>query len=284
MARRQLKSLDDGIRQEVQKIADAEQATIVSFIAPQAVRTSPVTFASASIEEGEMYRLEEIVTQAIEKKSTERLHFVVHTPGGDLFASYKIAYILRSQFKHINAYVPYEAASGGTMLCCAANELYMSEVGSLTSFDPQIRYQEHRVAACAFVRAVDYIRSEFGEMSPEELPSPWQQMANKLDPVIYDEMHTLLFTAITCGSRLLEKSGYTRDNAISIASSLGRNFYTHEFPLFSSEIQELGFNLKRNSDAMKVYGNLVSFHLKQASARHVIEAFYPKLDDARGKQ
>lgn len=275
MARRQLKSLDDDIRNQVQAIADEKKTTIVSFIAPQGVRTSPVTFASAFIEDSEMYRLEEIITEAIEKKATNCLHFVVHTPGGDLFASYKIATVLRSKFSHINAFVPYEAASGGTMLCCAANELYMSELGSLTSFDPQIRYGDHRVSACAFGRAVDSIRSEFGEMSPEELPSPWQQMANKLDPVTYDEMNTLLFTAMTCGSRLLEKAGYAKEKAIAIATTLGKNFYTHEFPLFAKEVEEIGFNLKTDSDAMKVYGKLVSFHLKQASPRHVIEAFYP---------
>jgi hypothetical protein len=100
-------------------------------------------------------------------------------------------------------------------------------------------------------------------------------MANKLDPVIYDEMNTLLFTAMTCGTRLLENAGYPRDKAVRISSMLGRNFYTHEFPLFSNEAQEIGFNLKSDSDAMKTYGKLVSFHLKQASPRHVIEAFYP---------
>lgn len=257
-----VKSLDGKLRTEVQKIADDHKATIVTFVAPQGVRTSPVTYASASIEDSEMYRLEEIISEAIDRKATQLLHFVIHTPGGDLFASYKIANALRTKFTHINAFVPYEAASGGTIFCCAANELYVSELGNLTSFDPQVRHREQRVSCYAFLRVVDSIRSEFGEMSPEELPSPWQQMAGRLDPVMYDEMNTLLFTAMTCGKRLLEKAGYSEEKAITISSILGRNYYTHEFPLFGKECAEIGFNVQTNGDLLKVYGKLVSFHLE----------------------
>jgi len=193
-----------------------------------------------------------------------------------MFAAYKIGNFLRSKFTKISAFVPYEAASGGTVLCCAADELYIGELGNLTSFDPQTRYQGHRVSSYAFVRVVDSIGEEYGEFRPEELPIPWRQMADKIDPVIYDEMNTLNFTAMICGKRLLEKSGYSKDKAMIMASRLVRNYYTHEFPLFAKEAEEIGFNLKTDNDTMNAYGRLVSFRLKEKYPRHAIDAFFPE--------
>src|ERR1700678_4426042 len=103
------KDLEDALKVELQAIADKQKVAIISFVAPHGVRTSPVTFASASIEEDEIYRLEEHVAQAVKNGATA-LHLVIHTPGGEMHTSYKIANFLRSKFKHIKAFIPYEAA------------------------------------------------------------------------------------------------------------------------------------------------------------------------------
>lgn len=276
--RAQKKTLDDDLEQRLQKIADDKQTTIISFVAPHGVRTSPVTFASASIEEEEIYRLEKIVEEAVKNKATDSLHLVIHTPGGEMHASYKIARFLRSKFTQINAYVPYEAASGGTILCCAANELYIGDLGNITSFDPQVRYKNTRVAAHAFTRSVEFIQEQYGEMSPEEIPSPWQQMADKLDPVIYDEMSTALLTSKVCALRLLKHAGYKEEDTYKIAIGLTNNMFTHEFPFFAQEAKEMGFNVKDSEkELMEVYRDLVSCRLKQESPTHVIDSYFPKL-------
>lgn len=68
-----LKPLDPDLSSKIQEIANKNNATIISFVAPQGVRTSPVTITSASIEESEIYRLEENVNKAFEKKVTKCL-------------------------------------------------------------------------------------------------------------------------------------------------------------------------------------------------------------------
>jgi hypothetical protein len=261
---------------KLQDIADKEKTTILSFVAPHGVRTSPVTFATASIVEDEIYRLEKIVDEALKLKATKNLHLVIHTPGGEMHASYKIASFLRSKFDNISGFIPYEAASGGTIFCCAANQIYISDLGNITSFDPQVRYKDTRVSAYAFVRAVDSIEEEYGEMSPAEIPSPWQQMAQKLDPVIYDEMNTVLFTSTVFGARLLIKSGYKEDKAYRIASRLTRNNYTHGMPIFATEAKEIGFEVREdNKEVMRLYQELVSNRLEQSSTKHLIDVIYP---------
>lgn len=163
------------------------------------------------------------------------------------------------------------------MLCCAANEIYIGELGNLTSIDPQIRYKNiYRVSCHAFLRTIDSIEEQYGEKSPEEVPTPWQQMTEKLDPVIYDEMNTLLFTTQVCAVRLLEQSGYPIEKARTIATRLTRNYYTHDFPIFAKNAEEMGFNLKTDPDTMAVYGHLVSSRLKENYPRHAIDAFFPE--------
>ena len=272
-----LKAIDPEIRQGVQAIANANNTTIISFVAPQGVRTSPVTFTSASIEDSELYPLEEVVKKAAEKNATSCLHFIIHTPGGELYAAYKIATFLRSKFTKICAFVPYEAASGGTVLCCAADELYIGDLGNLTFIDPQIRYKDQRISSYTVVRAVHSLEQQYGEMSPDEIPSPWQQMAEKLDPIIYDEMNTVNFTAMVSASRLLQKSGYTAGEAWEISSSsLARNFYTHEFPLFAKDAEAMGFRVKTDNAIISVYARLVSSRLQEKSPRHAIDFFFPE--------
>lgn len=277
-----LKELDVKLQEKLIKIADNNKATIISFVAPHSVRTSPVTFASASIEENEIYRLEKIVKEAVEKKATKNLHFIIHTPGGEMNTTYKIANFLRSKFSNIKAFVPYEAASGGTILCCIANELHIGELGNLTSFDPQVRYKQAWVSAHAFIRAVESIQEEYGEVSPEEMPVPWQQMADKLDPIIYDQMSTAVNTSIMCALRLLEKSGYKPDKALRIAFRLAKNMYTHGFPFFTKDAENIGFTVVDTSSAiMDVYSELVSCRLQEEFPRHAIDVFYPTVTKKR---
>ena len=115
-------------------------------------------------------------------------------------------------------------------------------------------------------------------MTPQEIPSPWQQMAEKLDPVIYDEMSTAVVTSIIYGYRLLKKSGYNPEKAMSIASSLGRNAYIHEFPIFSKEATDLGFDVGiYDKETMKTYQELVAFRIGNEYPKHIIDSYYPEV-------
>ncbi|MDD2697034.1 MAG: hypothetical protein PHE52_02660 [Candidatus Pacebacteria bacterium] len=278
-----LDQLPKDLIEQLQKIANEKKATIISFVAPQeAIRTSPATIKSAEIEETEMYRLEKIVKESLTKNpEIRKLHLIVHTPGGELHTSYKIARFLRKKFDFISAFIPYEAASGGTLLCCAANELYFGELGNITPIDPQIRYKNTWVSAYSFARAVNGIKKMFGEMSPIEVPTPWCQMSDKLDPIIYDEMNALILTTMVYGHNLLKKSGYENQKAISLIINLTKTIYSHQYPIFDDEAKNLGFLVKEDEQSMKVYTNLVSLRSKEKSPYHCIDYFIPKIEEKK---
>lgn len=271
-----MKPLAPELQKKLQAVADEHQAVIISFIAPDdPIRTSPASLSSASIEPREMYKLEETICAVAKKQLPKKMHLIVQTPGGDLFTSFKIANYLRSKFEEIHAFVPYQAASGGTLLCCAANKITIGELGNLTPIDPQIRYQDMWLSAYAYVRSVQQMQQMFGELSPREVSSPWQQMAEKLDPVIYDEMNTVVWNSAMYANGLLQRSGYEKEKARSIAFGIARTEYNHSHCLMKEDVKQLGFNVVEENDIIECYKQLVSTRLTEKSDRHVIDCISP---------
>ncbi len=68
----------------------------------------------------------------------EALDLILHIPGGDSEATKRIVYYLHQTYKHIRVFIPHMAMSGGTIIACAADEIYMGPYSSLGPTDPQI--------------------------------------------------------------------------------------------------------------------------------------------------
>lgn len=73
-------------------------------------------------------------------KDTDKnsLDLIIHTPGGDYEATKRIINYLHSTYRHIRVFVPHLAMSGGTLIACAADEIYMGPYSSLGPTDPQV--------------------------------------------------------------------------------------------------------------------------------------------------
>lgn len=67
----------------------------------------------------------------------EALDLIIHTPGGDYEATKRIINYLHETYKHIRTFIPHMAMSGGTLIACASDEIYMGPYSSLGPTDPQ---------------------------------------------------------------------------------------------------------------------------------------------------
>ena len=65
-----------------------------------------------------------------------KLDLILHTAGGDYEATKRIINYLHETYKHIRVFVPHMAMSGGTLIACAADEIYMGPYSSLGPTDP----------------------------------------------------------------------------------------------------------------------------------------------------
>jgi ClpP class serine protease len=78
------------------------------------------------------------VEKALKKFGGEPFDLVLHTPGGEVFATQLLSTVLRAYPGRIRAIVPVYAMSGGTFLALSCDELLLGETACLGPVDPQV--------------------------------------------------------------------------------------------------------------------------------------------------
>lgn len=282
-----IKEIDKDLNDKLQGISDKENALLLSFIASEKiVRKSPIAYDYATITTQDLYNVEKVIEELRSKDNLpKKLHLIIQTPGGAADASLKIANYLRNNFDEIEAYVPYEAASGGTILCLAANKIVMGMTSNLTPIDPQLRYKGQWISSTSYKQAIASFQKDYGNLRPEEIPSPNQQIANQFDPVILEEMNKLVLDSLTTAHKLLTKSQKPKtpieeDSLILVAVNLGRTNYPHSHIINVEEARSIGLNVVDSSDKLEllaVYKKWVSCRLTEEETTHIIDSYYPTI-------
>jgi len=279
-----MKSALDSLSQQLQTIADEQDVLILSFVAPdKTVKVSPVGVMYASIDIDDLYEIEKVVENLEEQdKLPKRLHLVVQTPGGLVSVSTKIANYLRDTFEEITAFVPYEASSGGTVLCLAANQIVMGKMANLTPIDPQLPYDGTRVSAASFQRTVTELEKRFGKKRPVEIPPPYQQMCEKLDPVIITEMNKIWIDSASVASDLLTKSyrpsDAEEDKITRTALTLTYNEGPHGHIINAAEAKSIGLRVDESTEGkilLQTYKKWVKSMLGEEQITHIIRHYHP---------
>ena len=284
-----LDKLPDSLKADLQKVADDNKVLLMSYIAPEMIRKSPASYGYASIKIRDLYKIEEEIEKLkASKQLPKKLHLIIQTPGGELYTTIKIAKYLQSIFgDQIEAYVPYEAASGGTILCLAAKTITMDNASNLTPIDPQLSYKDETVSANSYEQALDDFKKEYGKISPVEIPPPYQQMGRVFDPIIAKEMDKIARDTLSSSFKLLLKSQIpnpkdpaARRKLFLAAWGLANSDWLHSHVITADEAKdEIGLNIDRSVAKLKLlslYKKWVSARLKEQTDNHIIECICPK--------
>lgn len=279
-------SLKNKLESNLQEIADKTNSLIMSFIAPDTiVRNSPVSYDYAKITIQDLYEIEKKVEELRKEKNLpKKLKLVIHTPGGRVDASTKIAKYLQKNFDEIVAYVPYEAASGGTILCLTAKKIVMCSTSSLTPIDPQVVYKGQRISATTYKQIADEFKNTFSTLSPDEIPSPFQQMINQFDPIMYKEMEKTVFDSLTVAVDLLKKTRNAKtdeemEKIYGIAFALGKTTLPHSHLIDVDDAKEMQLPIDDSSEELEnlqLFKQWVSSKLNDRETNHIIETYSPK--------
>jgi hypothetical protein len=262
-------------------MATAENAAIITFIAPdKMIRLSPASFSSTSISTNDVYRLEEALVE--HDRNVEKAFLLLHSPGGNLSSSYNIARFLRKKFAFLHVFVPYEAASGATLMSLAGNKLTLGELGYVTPIDPQVRYKGDWVSSYGLVEKVSDIEKRFKKLAPEEMPVPWKQMVDQLDLVFYREMETVVWEARYYAMKLLESAKYSPEMRLSIAMQLAHNTYSHGHCYDGDACKRMGLNIDDSPAAINHLSKMkalihVANEKESEIATHYIDVVLPEV-------
>jgi len=106
------------------------------------------------------------------------LDLILHTPGGDYEATKRIINYLHETYKYIRVFIPHMALSGGTLIACGADEIYMGPYSSLGPTDPQVFLGKSYVP-------VDAVIKEFKKAFEEVSANPqkallWNERLNQI--------------------------------------------------------------------------------------------------------
>ncbi len=154
------------------------------------------------------------------------IDIILHTPGGLVLASEQIAHAIRRHPAKVTVFVPHYAMSGGTLIAMAADQIVMDENAVLGPVDPQLG----NFPAVSIIKAVE--AKDINKVDDETLILA--DMARKA----VKQLHGVVYQV------LAEK--FPPDKAHEITDALTCGQWTHDYPITTEKLTELGFELDLN--------------------------------------
>ena len=96
----------------------------------------------------------------------------------------------------------------------------MGEIDSFFIKTDTSKYKGEWISSYGILEKVDDLERRFKKMTPEEMPIPWKQMADKIDISHYREMETIVWEAQFYARELLKSAGYDKEKFFDIIEVL----------------------------------------------------------------
>ena len=144
----------------VKSLSEHRKRTAICYIAAFSVVKPPVPSPFHSIIDQDMQGF-----MTCSKKCDKKgLDLLIHTPGGDYEATKRIIEYLHGIYKNIRTFIPHMSMSGGTMIACASDVIFMGPYSSLGPTDPQILLKDRYVPMNAIIQE---FKNAFKEVSAD---------------------------------------------------------------------------------------------------------------------
>jgi hypothetical protein len=210
---------------------------IISPYFPTQVTPSRIVQATIGLEEE--LATEEMV-ELTNSEEIDSLYLILNTYGGRADSSFKVARRLRSHFEHIKVYIPHFALSGGTLLALAGNQIVLGEMSHIGPIDLQVFRNGNYYSVNAMIRAFAALNEYFKDVHVEDAPYPMKAMADKLDPVEFQQWSDASEEMEAYASQILKhvKSPF-RNRADEIIYELSVNTPTHTTAILRDRAKEI---------------------------------------------
>ncbi len=193
------------------------------------------------------------------------IDIVMHTPGGLVLAAEQIATALGRHKGRVTVIVPHFAMSGGTFIALAADEIVMDPNAVLGPVDPQLG----GFPAASIVKVAK-------EKSMDELDDKTLIMADVSEKALDQVKKKVL--------QILRHKGMEDEKAEHIAEELSQGRWTHDYPLFKEDLEELG--LKVSTEVPPEIYDLMDLYEQPVQARPSVQYIpvpYKEGDSRKGE-
>lgn len=254
-----------------------EREAFICFIAPYVgVRISPSKYISASIGLSEEFGTETVIDKIREilqvtdpKKKISKVYLLLNSPGGFVHSSYKVAKALRKSFKEIIVFVVHMAASGGTLIALAGNEIIMGTMSQLSPLDPS----SDGMSALSITRSFQTVTSFLSTIQEGDIPYSYKSIANKFTAEKIDQAQSALELMKKYASGILTESGYDDTATEDISEKLVEGCFDHSEVIDYETAKDIGLKVASNSKYIELWGafrDWLNEYLLAAADKHVI--------------
>lgn len=284
------KETDPKIYEEIQTTLNEDTAAL-AFIAPYLPKKiSPKRIIHASISIPEELEIEDSIIE-IKNQKIKNLYLLLNSFGGGVSSSYKIAKMIRNNFEEITVFIPHIAASGATLIALVGNKLVMGEMSHLTPIDLQMERNGKFYSVNAMIRSFGNLNNLFETISEEDAPYPWKAMANKLDPVEFQEWIDASNLMETHARDILNQNKTLCQNLEGIINRLSKGYPTHTYSIILEEAKKILGNevvLKwdENGEYAKIWNPMRKWlrkYVMEESGLHFVRYIMPKLNQHEKK-
>jgi hypothetical protein len=108
----------------------------------------------------------QVIHEILRQVDKPKLDLYLETPGGSGEAAEEIVNFLHNKFDSVDFLIAGEAKSAGTLMAMSADEIYMTDSGSLGPIDAQVRIGRSVVSAFDYVNWIDNRRDEVKQGNP----------------------------------------------------------------------------------------------------------------------
>lgn len=218
------------------------------------------------------------------EKKHQKISLIIHSPGGDSMASYRIANILRQYCEELEIIIPGIATSAATNLALAADTLKFSPLGYLSPIDTQqsnitderlVKLGYHWISSDSYRRAKelldkDNISSQGG--------SSYTELFKYIHPLVVAEVDRLSTKSKLIATKMMKmhRQPFDDNKIESIANHLVYNYPAHGFPILMEEAKKIGLDAEPLSpdiylliwDLFKYYQSITSNQITHISTEH----------------
>ncbi len=180
--------LDCRLKEHLANISERRRDAVVIFYASAFLQKSSDVDTLISREDANGFM------NALYGAPTDKgLVLILHTPGGDPYATESIVEYLHSKFDHIEVIVPYLAMSAGSMISLAGDLLIFGKPSQLGPIDPQFIIGNNTYSARAIQEAFDKARKDIG--NDLKLAHLWAPVLQSMGPsLVIDAQKALSYS------------------------------------------------------------------------------------------
>ena len=202
----------------------------------------------------------------------KKLELLLHSPGGHPDIAYKAMKFFRRRFDEVNVIVPMFAKSAATLMCLAADHIYMGEFAELgpidIQIDDQVQHGSKNFSPLNEFKSIEFMReqaiewmdyyavvmnAQYGlslkEALKDSVPlvsSLMRPMFEQIEPLGMGEHRRALAISEEYANRMIALTG--NPNASRIVKRIVWDYPSHEFCIDFEEVLGLGLPVERLSE------------------------------------